>query len=286
MPYVVAVYLEKGGSTKTTTTVHLAHAFARKGLRSLIVDIDAQRHASQWLFPGDPPSLTINEVVRKPEMVADAVVPSRIHGVDLLYGSRVLPMTAESVLKISDDGTPRNQVSVLQNVLAGLDGRHQLVWIDCSPSVGLLNANALVAADHVLVPMDLADMSFQGLEDVAKTLTQMRRNGLISSIPDITLLLTQTESEESKTTDEIRRKIVGDTEHPRPYRVLNQTIRARRQMRGIYHTHMTAFDLAETGGFKYSHLRAVADDYAAAGAEFASIVAAAIAKQKSATEGI
>lgn len=272
MARTVSVYIEKGGSTKSTTTVHLAHASAKNGVRVLIADVDAQCHASHWLIPSLP-SITINEVVRRPELIRQAIVPSRIVGADVLYGSRKLPLVAEAVLKQDEDGNPRNPFEVLKRLLADVADEYDLILIDCSPSVSLMNTNALVAADHVLVPTDLADMSFAGIEDVARTLVQMHNNGLIKTLPPITVLLNSLENDDSKTTREIRERITSIAERERaPYTLLQHTVRYRKQMKGIYHTHQTAFDLAADGGFRYRHLQPVARDYEAAAAEFLSLL--------------
>lgn len=275
MAYIVAVYLEKGGSTKTTTTVHLAHGFALNGLKTLVIDLDAQRHSSKWLKPdgvGDGP--TIHEVVAKPETLAASIVPSRLENVDLIYGSRVLPMIAESALKMDANGQMRNQTAVLKRALRGVPPEYQVVFIDCPPSVSILNTNALAAADHVLVPLDIAELSYEGFKDVATTLVQMFNNEVISTIPDMSVLLTLLRGGEKrplKITREIREKVLGTPpadggeQEKKPYHVFERVVRDRSEMRRIYEQKKTAFEL--TG-----NVHDVADDYEAVAREFAQII--------------
>lgn len=267
---IVAVYLEKGGSTKSTTTVHVAHGAARRGLRVLVLDIDGQRHSSIWLH-GEPKEriLTINEVARNPDLAEEAIVATRVPGVDLMYGSSILPALAESALKVNEaDGVQRNPFTVLRTIARRVAHRFDLILIDCSPTVGQLNTNALVAADHVLVPMDQAKMTYRGLTDVATTLVKMRKNDIIDRIPPLTVLLTKTESDEAKGTREIRSMIQAED---RPYTVLSHTIRYRKQMEFIW-PDATAFELADGGNFRWIHLRPVAQDYANATDEFTRLL--------------
>lgn len=273
MAYIVPIFIEKGGVGKTTTAVHLSHAAALRGVRVLVVDTDPQLHASEWLYPGEPPALTLNEVVRTPETLREAIKPSRITDVDVLYGSRRLPNVAESVLKVDEDGNPRNPFEVLKRVFENVREDYDLILIDCAPSISLLSSNALVAANHVLAPTTLAALSFKGVGDLAKTLVQLCKNGLIPEIPPFTLVLTQTKSGQSRTTEHIRERIceVAQREH-HPYTLLKNTIRYREQMEGIFDSRLDAFDLAATGEFRFRHLQAVADDYMAVAREFAVLL--------------
>jgi chromosome partitioning protein len=273
MAYIIAIYIEKGGVGKTTSTVHLAQACGRRGLHVLVVDLDAQSHATRWL-QREEPALSLNEAIREPARVRACITPSRAPGVDLLPGSRKLAMVAESVLKQDDEGNPRNSFAVLKQLLAGLD-EYDLVLIDCSPSVSVLNANAIVAADMILVPTDLADLGFDGITRMAMTVAQMVTNQLLSRVPALVVLLTLVETRTSRTTDDVRQRIaeIGDRDNA-PYIVLSNTIRYRTQMKGIFGRRATAFDLIESGEFRWKNLKPVTDDYLAAAAELVSLVVA------------
>lgn len=271
--FVVPIFIEKGGVGKTTTTIHLSHAAALRGVRVLVVDTDPQLHASEWLHPAAAPAVTLNEVVRAPERLREGLTASRIEGVDILYGSRRLPNVAESVLKTDEDGNPRNPFAVLKGSIDSVRNDYDLIFIDCAPSISLLSSNALVAADHVLAPTTLAALSYKGIADLAKSLVQLCKNGLIAEIPPFTLVLTMTKTGKSKTTASIRERIAAVAEREqRPYTLLQQTVRYREQMEGVFDLRKDAFDLAATGEFKYSHLKAVADDYTAVAKEFANLL--------------
>ncbi|MHB8147510.1 MAG: ParA family protein [Vulcanimicrobiaceae bacterium] len=267
--HIVAVYLEKGGSRKTSSTLGLARAFVERGVRVLAIDTDGQCHLSKWLLPrGAPyPERTILDVARDPAALAAVIVPTRIPNLDLVPGSRILPMTAESVFARSDDGMVRNPAHVLSTALEGLEG-YGVVLIDCSPSVTLANANALAAATHVLCPVDLAAMSYEGLRDVARSLVQMVRNRLIPQAPPVTVLLGST-NERNRTTAAIERVIRGDDHETGGYTVLPTMIRYRSQAIQLYGDGIDAFDAAASGAFKFRHLAALADDYRSAATDLA-----------------
>lgn len=287
MGEAVAEFLDKGGSTRTTSTVHLSHAAALEGGRVLVIDTDGQQHSSKWLRPDDAPELTLHNVVLRPESIREAICKTRIPGVDLVYASKALPLVAEAVLKASADGEPRQPYGVLADAVSYVKDDYHLVLIDCAPGITPLNTNALVACDHVLVPLDVSDMSFDGLKGVIGTLMQMTsgKKPLLDSMPPVSVLLTKIETDESKGVADLRARIVElGTRDNGAFRLLQSQIRYRKQVRTeLYSSGVDAFDLAATGTFKHRHLQAVADDYRNAMRELMTILNA---QTKARNEGV
>jgi chromosome partitioning protein len=163
---VIAVFNQKGGTAKTTTAVHLAAGLARAGRRVLLVDTDGQGNAAASL--GITVERSLYHVLVMGLPYRDAVVSARPE-LDLLPANETL---AAAELYLSGQ---RNRDRVLANRLAGVKDAYDFVVLDCSPSLSLMNQNALVAADAVLCPVACDYLSLLGVRGVVRTIKQINR---------------------------------------------------------------------------------------------------------------
>lgn len=159
-PRVLAVFNHKGGTGKTTTAVSVAAGLAQRGRRVLLVDTDAQGNVSVSL--GAKSERTLYHVVVMGLRVSDAVQQVRPN-LDLLPSNETLA-AAELYL-----AGRQNRDRVLCERLNGALGGYDYVVVDCSPSLSLMNQNALVFADSVLVPVACDYLSLVGVRQVIKT---------------------------------------------------------------------------------------------------------------------
>jgi chromosome partitioning protein len=160
VPRVIAVFNHKGGTGKTTTAVSVAAGLAMQGKRVLIVDTDAQGNVAVSLAAKSERSLY--HVLVMGLRVEDAVRRSR-DNLDLLPANETLA-AAELYL-----AGRQNRDRVLRERLAAAAAAYDFVVIDCSPSLSLMNQNALVFADSVLVPVACDYLSLVGVRQVLKT---------------------------------------------------------------------------------------------------------------------
>ena len=157
MTTVIAVANHKGGVGKTSSTLYTGAALADAGLRVLLIDLDPQ--ASLTLALGLPPAMAGRTVLpcllEEDELLADRIVPAPEFGVDAIPASLDLG-TADYELRTQMDAD-----RALRRALAvgGPKRRHDVVLIDCPPSLGPLTVNALAAADSVLIPLETDAMS-------------------------------------------------------------------------------------------------------------------------------
>lgn len=169
---IVSIMNQKGGCGKTTTAINLAGIFARRGYRTLLVDMDPQSHCAAGLaIPEQRIDLDIG----------DAMLAEPQRGVEktrlLWRASRNLDL-APSRMKLAGLEAARGGLADkpdaerrLASVLARLAPGYDVCFVDCSPSIGLLTFNALAAATHILVPVET---SFFALQGATKQLNTMR----------------------------------------------------------------------------------------------------------------
>ncbi len=159
-PPRLAVFNHKGGTGKTTTSVTLAGGLAARGLRVLLVDTDSQGNVSVSF--GVKTEKTLYHVLVMGVPPRDAAVNIRPN-LDLLASNETLA-AAELYL-----AGRQNRDRVLRDRLASAFDDYDLVLLDCSPSLSLMNQNALVAADGIIVPVACDFLSLVGVRQVIKT---------------------------------------------------------------------------------------------------------------------
>lgn len=170
MARILALSNQKGGVGKTTTAINLSAALASAGQRVLLVDMDPQGNATSGVGH-DRNSLEhgVYEVLLGTKDAADVVVPSGHDNLDLL------PATAGLVGAEVELVDQRGRERRLRAGLAPVREMYDWILIDCAPSLGLLTVNALTAADRVLVPLQAEYYAMEGLSQLLRTITAVRR---------------------------------------------------------------------------------------------------------------
>jgi chromosome partitioning protein len=165
-PQVLAVFNHKGGTGKTTTAVHVAAGLAERGARVLLVDTDGQGNVATSLALTAERSLY--HVIVMGLSLEQAVITARPN-LDILPSNETLA-AAELYLA----GQKRRD-RVLAERLAAARELYDYVVVDCSPSLSLMNQNALAFADAVLCPVSCDYLSLVGVRQVLRTIKQVNR---------------------------------------------------------------------------------------------------------------
>lgn len=171
MPPVISIVNQKGGVGKTTTAVNLAAGLSEAGKFVLLVDLDPQGNATSGL------GIKHEELERG--LYHSIIGEARVHDViknTAHTGLRVAPATPDLAGANVELVNVEGRESKLADVLAEAKHAYDYIIIDCPPSLGILTLNGLVAADHVLIPVQAEYYALEGLGQLLKTIDLVREN--------------------------------------------------------------------------------------------------------------
>lgn len=158
----------KGGTGKTTTVVSLASCLANKGKKVLVLDVDVQGNIKESF--GIDHKLTMYDLLINDTFVEDCIVKTR-DNIDCIISNNTL---ASCELQLG--GMPRRE-ETLKIRMKNIDhsARYDFVLIDCSPSLSLLNQNALLYADEIIIPISMDYLAMLGATQVIENLAMIRK---------------------------------------------------------------------------------------------------------------
>jgi chromosome partitioning protein len=212
---ILCIANQKGGVGKTTTAVNLAAGLARRGHKVLLVDLDIQGSATA----------TLGVRLKEGESsVAECLVHERqIEHVVRETGTENLFLAPAGETLAAVDihlATAMAREHVFSRCLSTVGEKVDYVVVDTAPYLGLLTTNAIVAADHLLVPVSCEYLPILGLKLFNETLTRMRAR-LGARCDVLGYLLTMYDRREKITAEieKILRRNFGEAVFPDPIRV-------------------------------------------------------------------
>ncbi len=165
----IAIANQKGGVGKTTTAINMATAMAATGWRTLLIDLDPQGNASTGLGIGaDRRDVSSYDLLVDEVPLAEAMVETSIPGLDIVPAT--VDLSGAEVELVSVEERTARLRAALEN-----HAGHEVCFIDCPPSLGLLTLNALCAADTLLVPLQCEFFALEGLSQLLQTVERVQQ---------------------------------------------------------------------------------------------------------------
>ena len=171
MARIIAIANQKGGVGKTTTSINLAAGLDYLNKRVLLVDFDPQGNATQGVgYRVGLRDLTVYDAILSDADMADCLKSLSKPPLDLLPANINLAGADLELAKIEE-----NREQLLKDALAPIRDDYDYIIIDCPPSLGLLNTNALTAADSVLIPVQSEYYALEGITQLLQTIRLVQK---------------------------------------------------------------------------------------------------------------
>ena len=170
MSIVIAVTNQKGGVGKTTTAVNLAYYLAKLGKKTLLIDFDPQGNATSGLgIDKQALKLTMADVVMEAAKLDQVIIATAYKNFFLAPST---PFLANTEVQLAQAD---RRFSRLKNAIEANKDAYEVVVIDSPPSLSLLTVNGLVAANHVLLPVQAEFYALEGLGQLLETMKLVRK---------------------------------------------------------------------------------------------------------------
>ena len=171
---VIAIANQKGGVGKTTTAVNLAACLAAMGRRVLLIDLDPQANATSGLGVDKIEGASAYGALLGTETLSSKIKPTAWERLELIPSEMDL-CGAELELARLENHLQRFR-HALEPLLA--EDRHDVVVVDCPPSLGMITLNSFAGADWLVVPLQCEYYSLEGVSMIHRVLGQLHNGGV------------------------------------------------------------------------------------------------------------
>jgi chromosome partitioning protein len=166
----IAIANQKGGVGKTTTAINLAAGLASKGMRTLLLDLDPQANSS----------MSFLDIRTLKTSIYDALTQDGVHLPDIIVPAEKIPNLSVAPSTIALAKIEAKLIGELdshyrlKDELIRVQDAYDYVVIDTPPTLGIITVNALVAATHVLIPIQASYFALEGTDDLLETIDKIK----------------------------------------------------------------------------------------------------------------
>ena len=166
---IIVIANQKGGVGKTTTAINLSAACAGKGKKTLLIDLDPQSNSTlSFLAPGSVEAGSYELFTEPNRPLSDLVYKTSVEKLDIVPAKISL---AKLEAKLIGDFEAAYK---LRDRLQKATDEYDVIFIDTPPTLGLITVNALVAAQHVMIPIQSSYFALEGTDDLLETIEKVR----------------------------------------------------------------------------------------------------------------
>ncbi|HSK10006.1 MAG TPA: ParA family protein [Vicinamibacterales bacterium] len=166
---ILAIANQKGGVGKTTTAINLGAALAFRGNKTLLIDLDPQANSTMSYVDMREIKRSLFDVLAEEHCpLSEIIVPTTVENLSMVP-ARIGLAKLEARLVGEVDAHYR-----LKDRLEPVTKTHDIIVVDCPPALGLLKVNALVAATHLLIPIQSSYFALEGTDDLLETVEKVR----------------------------------------------------------------------------------------------------------------
>ena len=165
---IIAITNQKGGVGKTTTAVNLASGMAQKGLSTVLIDLDPQANSTMSNVDLEQVDGNMFEVLRGVLPLEKVLTPGPTD--NLWIAPSRISMAKLEVTMVGELDAPYR----VKDCIDALETTFDAIIIDTPPTLGLITVNALVAATHVLIPIQSSYFALEGTDDLLETVDKIK----------------------------------------------------------------------------------------------------------------
>ncbi len=168
---IITVTNQKGGVGKTTTSMNLAAGLGLNGKKVLLIDLDPQANSTSGLglekheIKTDVFSLLVED-----KSLKEAIYKTTTKNVDIIP-STIQLAGADIHLSMSENKSER----IFEKYFVELKGQYDYIIMDCPPSLGLINRNALASAHRIIIPIQAEYYALEGLTQLLSTISLVKK---------------------------------------------------------------------------------------------------------------
>ena len=168
---IITIANQKGGVGKTTTAINVSAALAFMGYKTLLVDVDPQANSTvSYVVNPEKIDKSIYEVLVDSKMsIKEIILRTPVPGLNIVP-SKISMAKLESTLLGEIDSYYR-----LKDKIESIKKEYHYIIIDTPPTLGLITLNALVAASHILIPIQPSYLSLEGTDDLLETIDKIKQ---------------------------------------------------------------------------------------------------------------